>query len=163
VVVRLEGPEGTLATMPAVALIAELRDRGHRVGTAARRPAALGAPVLTVLVLGNGAHVTLEGAPPLEVLTSRLTALDPQLALLLIEGFDDDPDVPTYPPPTTTEAYALAASIEASHLAPPSSRELDARTPIETPRRLLDRTDFAPAPSEPRPTLATRLRRLLRR
>jgi len=150
--------------MPAVTLIAELRDRGHRVGTAARRPAVLGAPASTVLVLGSGARVTIEGAPPLEVLTARAAALDPQLALLLIEGFDDASTAPTYPPPSTSAAPALATTIEASHLAPPSTRERDARTPIETPRRLLDRSDFEARRSvTARPGLAARLRRRLRR
>ncbi|MEZ4501654.1 MAG: hypothetical protein R3C39_03440 [Dehalococcoidia bacterium] len=150
--------------MPAVTLIAELRDRGHRVGTAARRPAVLGAPASTVLVLGNGARVTIEGAPPLEVLTTRAAALDPQLALLLIEGFEEATDLATYNPPSEADTSTLAATIEATHLAPPSIHELQARAPIETERRLLDRTDFTPAPPpEAKPTLATRLRRLLGR
>jgi hypothetical protein len=123
-VLRLTGPDSAASSLATVALTDELRRRGYRVGTASRRPAAFGASEATVLVLGSGARVTLEGTLGSETLAARAAALDPQLELLLTRGYEDAGD----------EAPALGLS--------------DAEPGTQAARRLADRAQAVlPAPA----------------
>ncbi len=126
-VLRVVGPPGSGKTLLIVSLVEALRRRGHRVATAVRREAieapdldAEGARALdagataTVLVLASGARVTLERAVELPALGDIVASLDPQVDLLLAEGFEDPgyPAIELAPPggpgPATDESDLLA-------------------------------------------------------
>lgn len=181
---RLLAPPEVHTSTLVVALTSTLRSRGHRVGLATLRggPPRAGA---TVLVTGSGARITLPAAPSSEVLRVRAAALDPALDLLLVTGDVDDPALPTIEvlaagaAPTSrdgplgavaasqleragpTEDFGLAALIEAhllAHPGAPGGLAEAAQAPIESRRRLLERS--APPPTPPR-TTPSRWRRWL--
>ena len=134
-VLRVVGPPGSGKTLLIVSLVEALRARGHRVATAVRREAieapdldAEAARVLdagaaaTVLVLASGGRVTLERAVELPALGEIVASLDPQVDLLLAEGFED----PGYPaielsppggPPTATDEHDLLAVVASDEIA----------------------------------------------
>lgn len=156
-VLRLAGPEGATSSLSTVALIDELRRRGYRVGTAARRAAGLGLPAATVLVLGGGARVTLEGTLGLEALAVRALSLDPGLDVLLVEGQErdegdaGDADATVFASPLVAlpevapgseAARVLADEVESTYLGPHASIAAPPEVALDTPRRLLDRSDF---------------------
>lgn len=172
-IVSLLAPAEANTSVLIVALSNGLRARGFRVGTATVR-AGLGGDA-TVLVTGSGARITLPGALSAEVLRARAGALDPALDVLLVEGERGHGDlgVPTievlsagaavasdeFLLGTVTAAqldgaspvqdFGLAAVIEGRLLARPAGAgELAeaAQAPIESQRRLLDRSEAPPAP-----------------
>lgn len=114
---RVVGAPGSGKTLLIVSLVEELRGRGYRVASAVRRggieahnidpdaAAHLDAgAAATVIVLASGGRVTLEQVMPLPALSDIVASLDPQIDLLLAEGFAD-------------------AGIPAVELAPGGSRE----------------------------------------
>ncbi len=134
-VLRVVGPPGSGKTLLIVSLVEALRRRGHRVATAVRRE-AIEAPELdveaaraldagataTVIVLASGGRVTLERAVELPALGDIVAALDPQVDLLLAEGFEDRgyPAIELSPPggpPTTTDESDLLAVVTSDEIA----------------------------------------------
>ena len=134
-VLRIVGPPGSGKTLLIVSLVEALRQRGHRVATAVRREAleppdldaeaarALDAgAIATVLVLASGARVTLERAVELSALGDIVASLDPQVDLLLAEGFEDPgyPAIELSPAPsegTTTDESDLLAVVASDEIA----------------------------------------------
>jgi molybdopterin-guanine dinucleotide biosynthesis protein len=82
--VRVVGPPGSGKTLLITSLTEALRQRGHRVASAVRREDAA-----TVITLVNGGRVTV--ARPLSAVELREVAasLDPNVDLMLAEGFED--------------------------------------------------------------------------
>ena len=134
-VLRVVGPPGSGKTLLIVSLVEALRARGHRVATAVRRE-AIEAPDLdaeatraldagataTVLVLASGGRVTLERAVELPALSDILASLDPQVDLLLAEGFEDPgyPAIALSPPggsPPATDENDLLAIVASDEIA----------------------------------------------
>ena len=101
-VLRVVGPPGSGKTLLIVSLIDELKRRGVRVASAVQRGSvqphdidpdasrALDAgAVATVVVLAGGGRVTIERTMQLPALRAIVASLDPQVELLLAEGFED--------------------------------------------------------------------------
>ena len=134
-VLRIVGPPGSGKTLLIVSLVEALRARGHRVATAVRRE-AIEAPerdaeaaraldagaTATVLVLASGGRVTLERAVELPALSDIVASLDPQVDLLLAEGFEDPgyPAIELSPPsgsPPATDENDLLAVVASDEIA----------------------------------------------
>jgi len=128
-VLRVVGPPGSGKTLLIVSLVEELRTRGYRVASAVRRQ-PIKAPkleadasqhldagaVATVVVLASGGRVTLERPLELPALRDVVASIDPQVDLLLAEGFEDGgyPAVELSPPdglPHSTNAEDLLAVV----------------------------------------------------
>ncbi|MSQ41824.1 MAG: hypothetical protein EXR65_02155 [Dehalococcoidia bacterium] len=120
-VLRVVGPPGSGKTLLIVSLVEALRQRGYRIASAVRREGtpqldpeserliAAGA-VATVVVLAGGGRVTVERSLALPALRDIVAALDPQVDLLLAEGFEDAgyPAVELSPPGAPALATAPA-------------------------------------------------------
>ena len=126
-VLRVVGAPGSGKTLLIVSLVEELCRRGYRVASAVRRDAVEPRDIdpdaaahldagaaSTVVVLASGGRVTLERTMPLPALREIVASLDPQVDLLLAEGFADAgyPAVelarPDDEPPTTAPDDLLA-------------------------------------------------------
>lgn len=114
---RVVGPPGSGKTLLITSLVEALRSRGHRIATVSRREATV-----TVIALSTGSRVTLEQPATVEALRSVVAAIDPQVDLVLAEGYDDAGVPAVEVRPTGAPAFGipqadLVAVVEAEALA----------------------------------------------
>lgn len=81
---RIVGPPGSGKTLLIATLTEALRQRGHRVASAVVR-----AEGLTVVTLPNGGRVTVSRVLSASDLRDIAASLDPNIGLLLAEGFEE--------------------------------------------------------------------------
>jgi molybdopterin-guanine dinucleotide biosynthesis protein len=82
---RIVGPPGSGKTLLITSLTEALRQRGHRVASAAVREDG----TATVITLPNGGRVTIERVLVGFEVRDVAAMLDPNIDLLLAEGFED--------------------------------------------------------------------------
>jgi len=112
------GPPGSGKTLLVTSLTEALRQRGHRVASAVGREDAAS----TVITLPSGGRVTIERQLAAFELRDVAALLDPNIDLMLAEGFEDAgvPAVelsPSEGPPQATAPSDLLAAVASTQLA----------------------------------------------
>lgn len=115
---RIVGPPGSGKSLLITSLTEALRQRGHRIASAVVREDATS----TVITLPNGGRVTIERMLVAFELRDVAAMLDPNIDLMLAEGFEDAgfPAVELSPPggpALATAAADLLAVVASAQLA----------------------------------------------